>query len=180
MQRDKARLHNVLHSFAFFMQVFKELEQSQFKTKMISRLERRWGTWEQPLLLLSFILHPRYRLNYFDQTQPYINFTHIGAWLCYYYKAWFGNEPNHLLFELEEYKQKKYPFTEKTFKQFKDDIIFWWSHNSGAAPELSRIACQLFSICVTTASVERLFSTMGFFHSPLRNRLGVSIVKSIC
>ncbi|CAG8482465.1 6553_t:CDS:2 [Dentiscutata erythropus] len=51
------------------------------------------------------------------------------------------------------------------------DIILWWSHNSGAAPELSRVACQLFGICITTASVERLFSTMGFLHSPLRNKL---------
>ncbi|CAG8792392.1 4386_t:CDS:2, partial [Cetraspora pellucida] len=125
--------------------IFKNLDISQFRTKMITRLERRWSTWEQPILLLSFLL--------------------------YYFKAWFGSEPNKLLFEFELYKQQKYPFIEKTFKQFNGDIIFWWSYNSRIAPELSCIACHLFGICVTTASVERLFSTMGFLHSPLHNKL---------
>ncbi|CAG8839262.1 6646_t:CDS:2, partial [Racocetra persica] len=106
MQRDKAYFHNILHAFGFFIQIFKELEISQFQTKIIKRLEKRWATWEQPLLLLSF-----------------------------------------------------------------GDIILWWSHNSGTAPELSRIACQLYGMCITTASVERLFSTMGFLHSLLRNKL---------
>ncbi|CAG8440629.1 13253_t:CDS:2, partial [Cetraspora pellucida] len=49
--------------------------------------------------------------------------------------------------------------------------LYNWLHNSGAAPELSHVTCQLFGICITTASVERLFSTMGFLHSPLRNKL---------
>ncbi|CAG8774835.1 637_t:CDS:2, partial [Racocetra fulgida] len=46
------------------------------------------------------------------------------------------------------------------------------------APELSRVVYHLFGICVTTASVERLFSTMGFLHSPLRNKLKVIIAMS--
>ncbi|CAG8563065.1 3418_t:CDS:2, partial [Racocetra persica] len=91
--------------------------------------------------------------------------------LSYYYKVWFDNNPNCLLRELELYNQQKYPFIEKTFNHFKGDIILWWSYNSGAAPELSHIACQLYGIYITTALVERLFSTMGFLHSPLRNKL---------
>ncbi|CAG8662022.1 13688_t:CDS:2, partial [Racocetra persica] len=85
MQRDKARLHNVLHIFSYFIQIFKELE------------------------------------------------------LSYYYNAWFEDDPKHLLHELELYKQQKYPFIKKTFRYFKGDIHLWWSHNSDAAPELSRI-----------------------------------------
>ncbi|CAG8605228.1 6966_t:CDS:2, partial [Cetraspora pellucida] len=96
MQQNKARLYHVLHSFAFFMQ----------------------NMWEQPILLLSFVLHPLYKLNYFNQSLLYINYTHMSAWLLYYFKAWFGSEPNKLLLEFELYKQQKYPFIEKTFKQF--------------------------------------------------------------
>ncbi|CAG8851607.1 14700_t:CDS:1, partial [Gigaspora margarita] len=68
---------------------------------------------EQPLLLLSFILHPLYNLNYFNQFLLYINYTHMGAWLSYYFKAWFDLEPYQLLFEFKLYKQHKYPFIEK-------------------------------------------------------------------
>ncbi|CAG8832195.1 27134_t:CDS:2, partial [Gigaspora margarita] len=91
---------------------------------------------------------------------------------------WFNIDSSYLLCELELYNQQKYPFVEKTFNQFKGDIVLWWSHNSGAAPELSRISCQLFGICVTTASVERLFSTMGFLHSPLRCNLKVTTAST--
>ncbi len=29
-------------------------------TKLIDRLEKCWNEWEQPILLLSFLLHPEY------------------------------------------------------------------------------------------------------------------------
>ncbi|CAG8627168.1 760_t:CDS:2, partial [Dentiscutata heterogama] len=39
-QRDNTCLHNVLHTFGFFIQIFKELEESQFQTRMVKRLEK--------------------------------------------------------------------------------------------------------------------------------------------
>ncbi|EXX53229.1 hypothetical protein RirG_245900 [Rhizophagus irregularis DAOM 197198w] len=41
----------------------------------------------------------------------------------------------------------------------------------GYSKELYRVAKRIFSIAVTTASLERLFSTMGWLHSKRRNRL---------
>ena len=43
------------------------------------------------------------------------------------------------------------------------------------APELSQLALHLFSICVNSASIERLWSSMGFLHTKRQNRLNVSI-----
>ncbi|CAB4374332.1 unnamed protein product [Rhizophagus irregularis] len=37
--------------------------------------------------------------------------------------------------------------------------------------ELCKVAQRIFSITVSTASLERLFSTMGWYHSKQRNRL---------
>jgi hypothetical protein len=50
----------------------------------------------------------------------------------------------------------------------------FWESCSGHTPELSRLALHLYSICVNAASVERLWSTMGFFHTKRRNRLEVN------
>jgi hypothetical protein len=63
-----AQLHKVLHVFAYTMKLFCELSDPDFSTKMIDRLEKRWAQWEQPLLLLSFILHPHYGVETFHKT----------------------------------------------------------------------------------------------------------------
>ena len=43
------------------------------------------------------------------------------------------------------------------------------------ALELFQLALHLFSICVNSASIERLWSSMGFLHTKRRNRFNVSI-----
>src|SRR5437762_5150429 len=67
LQKDMARLHEVLHVFAYTMKLFRELPDLNFSTKIIDRLEKRWAQWEQPLLLLSFILHPHYGIKTFHK-----------------------------------------------------------------------------------------------------------------
>ena len=61
-----------------------------------------------------------------------------------------------------------------TFNQLNGNILDFWELAKGQAPELSRFALHLYGICVNSASVERLWSTMGFLHSKRRNRLHVS------
>ncbi|GBC08965.1 hypothetical protein RclHR1_08510001, partial [Rhizophagus clarus] len=47
----------------------------------------------------------------------------------------------------------------------------FWDLAKGDAPELSQFALHLYEICINSASVERLWSNMGFLHSKRRNRL---------
>jgi hypothetical protein len=54
---------------------------------MIEQLEKKWNQWEQPLLLLFFMLHPKYRFTYFNSTIENLSFTTLGRYLTYYYKA---------------------------------------------------------------------------------------------
>ncbi|CAG8724761.1 4217_t:CDS:2, partial [Dentiscutata erythropus] len=42
---------------------------------MVTRLENRWAQWEQPLLLLSIILHPKYQLSVFSSNKRRISFN---------------------------------------------------------------------------------------------------------
>ena len=44
----------------------------------------------------------------------------------------------------------------------------------GIGPELAKVAIHIHGICVNSASVERLWSSMGFFHTNRRNRLDVN------
>jgi hypothetical protein len=174
LQSDKARLFQVLQSLGFLVQFWLNYSDSILSTKLITRLEKRWKSWEQPLLLLSFLLHPNIKMKYFNPLISKINYLEFGKWLMYYYKAWSGKEPKCILREFDDFRIEKYPFDMNTYNQFDNDIWRYWNYVSISTNELGFVACRIFSICVNAASVERLWSCMGFLQSNRRNR---SIVK---
>ncbi|CAB4401332.1 unnamed protein product [Rhizophagus irregularis] len=171
LQADKARLSDVALSFGYFIKFWEQNSDQFLAEGMILRLEKRWKDWEQPLLLLSLLLHPKYRLIKFNPDLELINFATMGTWLSYYYKAWTFKKPTKLLAQFESYQVKKPPFDDETFEQFDDDILAYWYYCSTTCNELGLIATNIFSICVNSASVERLFSSIGFLHTPRRNKL---------
>jgi len=69
LQKNKARLFEVLHCFGYFMEQTLSNPDDDFKDNMVLRLEKRWLAWEQPLLLLSFYLHPLYKLEWFSRSE---------------------------------------------------------------------------------------------------------------
>ncbi|CAG8836551.1 20678_t:CDS:2, partial [Gigaspora margarita] len=150
LQRDKAHLFEVTFSMAYLMQF-----------------------WESnsPILLLSVILHPKYQLNQFQATAVNISYPTFGKWLSYYYRAWTGQEPKCILREFNNFRIKNYPFDDKTYQQFKDDVLSYWCYAKDATDELGLVACRIFGICVNAASVERLWSCMGFIQTNRRSRL---------
>ena len=87
LQSDKARLSDVALSFGYFIKFWEENGDQSLAEGMILHLEKRWKNWEQPLLLLGLVLHPKYRLNKFNPDVESINFVVMGNWLCYYYKT---------------------------------------------------------------------------------------------
>lgn len=175
LQKDKARLFQVMHSIAYLAQFWNNHNDIQLATKLLFRLENRWHDWEQPLLLLSCLLHPEYRMHQF-QNNLNINYTSFGKWLMYYYQAWFKKKSTSILRELDDFRLEKYPFDNNTYKQFNGDVWKYWCFIEPCTTELGLVACRLFGICVNAASVERLWSSMGFLQTNRRNRLMVFIL----
>ena len=67
----------------------------------------------------------------------------------------------------------KYPFDNASVAQFGNDIHKYWCWVRSAYPEIGTVAARIFGICINAASVERLWSNMGFLHTKNRNRLKV-------
>ena len=57
--------------------------------------------------------------------------------------------------------------------------VNWWNLMSGRYPILSSVAIRILSIPATSAASERNWSTFGFIHSKLRNRLHEERVEKI-
>ncbi|GBC31633.2 ribonuclease H-like domain-containing protein [Rhizophagus irregularis DAOM 181602=DAOM 197198] len=143
LQTDKARLHEVLHCFAYLYQFWKEFPDDDMADEILLRLQKRWEIY-----------------------------LHMGKWLVYYYKAWTGHNPESILTEFDDFSQGiKYPFDEASVAQFKGNIHKYWCWVRDAYPEIGTVTAHIFGICVNVASVERLWSSMGFFHIKNRNRL---------
>jgi hypothetical protein len=168
-----ARLYEVVLAFGWIFKIFSNHENENFSSQMVDRLEKRWNKFEQPLLLLSLVLHPQYRTSLFKNDTPNFSYTYFGQWINYFYQVWFGIPPIQILREYLSYQKKVYPFDMKTFSQLNYEVVDFWDLAKGAAPELSRLALHLHGICINSASVERLWSNMGFMHSKKRNRLYV-------
>ncbi|PKB94981.1 hypothetical protein RhiirA5_386324 [Rhizophagus irregularis] len=181
LQTDKARLFEVLHGFAYLYQFWQKYPDNNMANGILIRLQKKWELWEQPLLILSWLLHPAYKSNYFTlPISSQISYLHMGKWLVYYYKAWTGNDPVSILKEFDDFSQgTKYPFDDAFVAQFENDIHKYWCWVRSAYPEIGTVAARIFGICVNAASVERLWSSMGFFHTKTRNRLKFSRVLNM-
>ncbi len=60
MQSDKARLFDIALSFGYFIKFWEQNANRFLAEGIITRFENRWKNWEQLLLLLSLVLHPKY------------------------------------------------------------------------------------------------------------------------
>lgn len=161
--------------FGYFVGFWKSYnEDLELGQRMLDRLESRWKEWEQPLLLLSWLLHPEYQMTKFKSNITNLNHVFLSKWLIYYYEAWSHNKSRSILREYEKFRKGDFPFDEQSIGQFKKDIFQFWSWAAPGAKELAFVAQRIFGICVNAASVERLWSCMGFLHTNRRVRLNVS------
>lgn len=173
LQSDTACLYDVLKAFGGILRMWQEYSDSDLAQSMIQRLEQRWRQWEQPLLLLAFLLNPNIHISWFNSDSENLNFVYLAQFVTYYYKAWFGHRPICILLELEDYRKRKYSFDSTTYEQFGENVLGFWEFASSSTKELGPLALHLFGICVNAASVERLWSSMGFLHTNRRNCLPV-------
>jgi hypothetical protein len=164
----------VLHGFGYFVSFWKNYDDSVFGVRMLNRLQTRWKSWEQPLLLLSWLLHPHYKMTKFKDDVLNLNHVYLSKWLIYYYEAWSRLKSKSILREYENFRKGLYPFDDQTIYQFEDNILNFWIWVMPMAKELAFVAQKIFGICINAASVERLWSCMGFLHTKRRNRLHVS------
>ena len=58
-------------------------------------------------------------------------------------------------------------------------VLQWWKADGTDWPLLQNLAVHVFSMAASAAASEWNFSTFGFIHSKLRNRLGPEKVKKL-
>jgi Protein of unknown function (DUF 659)/hAT family C-terminal dimerisation region len=83
-------------------------------------------------------------------------------------------------FVIASTKQKEMnTFHYKMLAKGSKSVLQYWLVDGKAWPELQKVATKLFSMATSSAASERNFSTMGFLHSKLRNRLTINTVEKL-
>ena len=85
------------------MKFWKEYDDIVLGEKMLDRLQKRWQNWEQPLLLLSWLLHPKYKMTKFKNNIQNLNHVYFSKWLVFYYEAWSKSKSKSILREFENF-----------------------------------------------------------------------------
>ena len=96
--------------------------------------------------------------------------------LKYYYLTFFRTPAKTILAELINYKREDDLYDNDSFLQFRGNVLDFWESTMEIGPELAKVATHIHGICVNSASVERLWSSIGYFHTNRRNRLKVCIM----
>ena len=97
-------------------------------------------------------------------------------WINYFYQTWFGAPPIRILCE--------YCIKKKLILLIWEHLSTWlwsswfWDLAKSEAFVLWRLAHHPHEICINTASIERLWSNMGFIHSKKGNCLYVCKKKN--
>ncbi|CAG8574242.1 4679_t:CDS:2 [Cetraspora pellucida] len=179
------------HRSDFFYSRLKDEQAAIYKGKYIALITPNDTCWNSHFYCFSSILKSKAALKNLmtkiedgDDSSLYSFPTNIQEnlsrrWICYYYTNWVNKTPLVILAELEQYRAEKNPFDQKTYNQFNNHLKFW-NHVAGYTKELHLVAIKIFSISVASASVEWLFSKMGWIHTARRNRLMPDKVLKLC
>ncbi|RHZ56075.1 hypothetical protein Glove_406g119 [Diversispora epigaea] len=133
--------------------------------------------WWNMITILTNILEPYCKiLNKLqcDKSQLF-EILHAMGYLVKFWQEYIDQELGEKMIN-QNFRQKKYPFDDATYEQFDKDVLRFWQYCAQDSKELGAVALKIFGICINTASVERMWSSMGFLHSIRRNRLKVNII----
>ncbi|CAG8717646.1 6424_t:CDS:2, partial [Dentiscutata erythropus] len=145
--------------FASTIKIFKEHQVLDFGSKIVKRIEKRWKEWEHPLLILSIILHPDYKLKKFQSTNNNLTWIYIA--------------------EIILYKQSKDPYDYETFLQFNVHLINYWNSTASIGSELANDIFYYWKKKMAKELDTKIqYLHMPIFEEDLNSFLQVNIIKT--
>ncbi|TMW60688.1 hypothetical protein Poli38472_000730 [Pythium oligandrum] len=182
---DQSRLHCVpliMHSIATTLQQISRPE----TTSLLKRLDDRWSEWEHPLMILAVVLNPALGWAHVQTNTCGVTVMRLGCWARYYFQAYFSQSPRTLATELLEFVEGDKFWCSSasvglfTVASLQDQdaeahagsdealrskmqcrVVQYWKSCSADCPDLSRLALRIFSVAITSAATEDLFSDNG-------------------
>jgi len=167
MQRDCNTLADFLIMFGYIYNLFRQCDAPH---ELVPLIEKRWKQQEFPLLIVAYMLHPKYVAAFRGLTtfQSQLQVSKMIHYCILYYKKYIGDEYGDLPVQVNRWFHKQYP--EAVFYMKMPPVEFW-SIMKPSCGELATLATFLLCLAVQSATCERLLSAFGNFSTKKRNRL---------
>ena len=168
MQRDRNTLADVCFMFGRVFQEFSKHE--TYSVELTSMLEKRWKSQEHPLIILSFMLHPKFYSTFREMAKKTtsLSLLQVSQFAVYYYKKFIGNEFGNLVAEVQKWYNNE---VSAILLYLNSSCFQFWNFTQTILPSLSVLATKILSFVVQSASCERLFSSFGNLITKHRNCL---------
>ena len=176
------------HAFNCLLNVydaFCETEGENFKLDLLKKLEARWNSYEQPLFIISYFLHPEYMqtgiemFEVLDAENLLVGGT-LAQFIIVYFKKYIPESfsPTDLEEEVFDILRGDF-FTDIEHYKLRNPLNFWKFSRAKKLNLLKKLATFFITLTINSASCERLFSLFGLIKTKRRNRLSPKYVKKL-
>ncbi|CAB4432166.1 unnamed protein product [Rhizophagus irregularis] len=147
-----------------------------FSNNIQQLVQKRWDYTYHPVMMAAYMLDPCFleeSKNTDIKATGYREFTEFTS-------KRFGQKESVIMFtELVKFRQKNLPYDNKTIWLSSTNLSpsVWWQ--SWPNSSLQQLAIKILSISTSSAAAERNFSTFGFIHNKICNRLQNERVKKL-
>ncbi|EXX65910.1 hypothetical protein RirG_128800 [Rhizophagus irregularis DAOM 197198w] len=174
-ESDSSTLSTVYSNFKKLMNKVSEIS-CNFSDNIQQLIQKRWEYSYHPVMMVAYMLDPRFLEESKDADIEAIGYTEFTEFA----NKRFGREESIKLFaELVTFRQKNSPYDNETI-WLSSSVLnssIWWQ--TWPKSELQQLAIKILSILMSSAAAERKFSTFGFIHNKIRNRLQNDRVKKL-
>ena len=164
--------------YSFYKKIMNQINQidCDFSDKLQDLITKRWKYTYNPIMMVAYMLDPQFleesKSNGIEST-GYKEFTN-------FINKKFNQEESVKLFaELVSFRNKNSPYDNEIIWKSSDILnsSLWWQ--SWPNSKLQELAIKILLIPTSSAAAERNFSTFGFIHNKIRNRLKNDRVKKL-
>ncbi|GBC05804.1 hypothetical protein RclHR1_06430005 [Rhizophagus clarus] len=174
-ESDTSTLSTVYSHFNKLINKISELS-CEFSEYIQQLIHKRWEYSYHPVMMAAYMLDPRFLEESEDADIEAIGYAEFTEFT----NRRFGQEESVKLFaELVVFRQKNSPYDNETIWLSSSVLSpsIWWQ--SWPKSELQQLAIKILSIPTSSAAAERNFSTFGFIHNKICNRLQNDRVKKL-
>lgn len=174
-ESDASTLSTVYFQFKRLMNQVSEFS-CNFSNNIQQLVQKRWEYSYHPAMMAAYMLDPCFLEESRNTNMEAMGYTEFTVFT----NKRFGQEESVNMFaELVKFCQKNSPYDNETIwlSSANLSLSVWWQ--SWPKSSLQELAIRILSIPTSSAAAERNFSTFGFIHNKVRNRLQNERVKKL-
>jgi len=166
-ESDTSTLSTVFSYFNKLIQQIGEISWN-FIDNIQKLIKKSWEYSYHPIMMVAYMLDPRFLE---ESRNGNIEATGYNEFTAFTNKCFNQKKSAKLFIELVKFHQKVSPYDNETIWISSSglSLSIWWER--WPKSELQQLAVKILLIPTSSAAAERNFSTFGFIHNKIRNRL---------